>query len=185
MSSLEKILLDINDFTTIPQSFLLGLTNLQTFSISENINLSPWKIPLYLTESTNLVNFYASNASITGEIPDIFDSFLNLQNLRLSYNNLTGSLSGYLGNSDIQNLWLNNQNQVLLGKIDVLSSTTKLSQVTIGNTNIFCKDTPGPCDPKVTALLDVAGANGYSMSLADAWKRNDACNGWRFITCDS
>ncbi|KAL2469429.1 putative receptor protein kinase TMK1 [Abeliophyllum distichum] len=119
MSSLEQILLDINDFTTIPQSFLLGLTNLQTFSISDNINLSPWQIPLYLTESTNLVNYYASNASITGVIPDIFDSFLNLQNLRLSYNNLTGSLPGSLGDSEIQNLWLNNQKQGLSGRIDV------------------------------------------------------------------
>ncbi|KAL2469461.1 Leucine-rich repeat protein kinase family protein [Abeliophyllum distichum] len=252
MSSLEQILLDINDFTTIPQSFLLGLTNLQTFSISDNINLSPWQIPLYLTESTNLVNYYASNASITGVIPDIFDSFLNLQNLRLSYNNLTGSLPGSLGDSEIQNLWLNNQKQGLSGRIDVLSSMTQLSQVwlhanafsgpipdlsncknlfdlqlrdnqftgmvppsltrlpklvnitlqnnklqgpyplfsssvqvTIGNTNSFCKDTPGPCDPQVTALLDVAAAIGYPMSLADAWKGNDACNGWRLLTCDS
>ncbi|KAL2516109.1 Serine/threonine protein kinase [Forsythia ovata] len=173
-------------------------------------------------------------------------------NLRLSYNNLTGSLLGSLGNSDIQNFWLNNQKQMLLGRIDVLSSTTQLSQVwlhanafsgsisdlsncsnlfdlqlrdnqftrmvppclirlpklfnitlqnnklqgpyplfsssvqvTIGNTNSFCKDTSGPCDPHVTAFLDVTGAIGYPMSLANAWKGNDACNGWRFLTCDS
>ncbi|KAL2463386.1 Leucine-rich repeat protein kinase family protein [Forsythia ovata] len=202
MSSLEQILLDINDFTTIPQSFLLGLSNLQTFSISENINLSPWQIPLYLTESTNLVNFYASNASITGVIPDIFDSFLNLQNLRLSYNNLTGSLPASLGNSDIQNLWLNNQKQGYQGGLMFYPPRLSCPRfgymlmhfpgrsricriVTIGNTNSFCKDTPGPCDPQVTALLDVAGAIGYPMSLADAWKGNDACNGWRFLTCDS
>ncbi|CAI9776127.1 unnamed protein product [Fraxinus pennsylvanica] len=252
MSSLEKIYLDINDFTAIPQSFLLGCTNLQTFSISENINLIPWQIPLYLNESTNLGAFSASNASITGVIPDIFDSFPNLQNLRLSYNNLTGSLPGSLGNSEIQNLWLNNQKQGLSGRINVLSSMTQASQVwlhanafsgpipdlsnctnlfdlqlrdnqftgmvppslmslpklvnvslqnnklqgpypqfsstvrvTIGSTNSFCKDTPGPCDPQVTALLDVAGGFGYPMSLADSWEGNDACNGWRFITCDS
>ncbi|CAA2933738.1 receptor-like kinase TMK4 [Olea europaea subsp. europaea] len=252
MSSLEQIYLDFNDFTTIPQSFLLGCTNLRTFSISENIHLNPWQIPLYLTESTSLATFSASNASITGVIPDIFDSFPSLQNLSLSYNNLNGSLPGSLGSSEILNLWLNNQEQGLSGRISVLSSMTQASQVwlhanafsgpipdlsncmnlfdlqlrdnqftgmvppslmslpklvnislqnnklqgpypqfsssvqvTIRSTNSFCKDAPGPCDPQVTALLDVAGGFGYPMSLADSWKGNDACNDWRFITCDS
>ncbi|KAK6161652.1 hypothetical protein DH2020_005033 [Rehmannia glutinosa] len=252
MTSLEQIYLDENDFTTIPNNFLLGLTNLVTFSISENINLGPWQIPAYLTESTNLVTFYASNASITGVIPDIFVSFPNLQNLRLSYNNLTGSLPGSFSGSEIQNLWLNNQRQGLSGRIDVLANMTQLSQVwlhansfsggipdlsrctnlfdlqlrdnrftgvvppslmtlpklanvtlqnnklqgpfpdfpsriqvTIGTTNSFCLDTPGPCDPQVSTLLDVAGALGYPMSLAESWQGNNACNDWRLINCDS
>ncbi|KAK6138594.1 hypothetical protein DH2020_027672 [Rehmannia glutinosa] len=252
MTSLEQIYLDENDFTTIPNNFLLGLTNLVTFSISENINLGPWQIPAYLTESTNLVTFYASNASITGIIPDIFESFPNLQNLRLSYNNLTGSLPGSFSGSEIQNLWLNNQRQGLSGRIDVLANMTQLSQVwlhansfsggipdlsrctnlfdlqlrdnrftgvvppslmtlpklanvtlqnnklqgpfpdfpsriqvNIGTTNSFCLDTPGPCDPQVSTLLDVAGALGYPMSLAESWQGNNACNDWRLINCDS
>ncbi|XP_019179976.1 PREDICTED: receptor-like kinase TMK4 [Ipomoea nil] len=129
MSSLEELYLDSNEFSSIPPDFLLGLPNLRIFSISDNGELSPWQISSYLAESTSLGSFFASNASITGVIPNFFDSFPNLQNLRLSYNNLTGSLPGSFGSSEIQNLWLNNQQQGLSGTIDVLSSMTQLSQV--------------------------------------------------------
>nr|GMD72299.1 receptor-like kinase TMK4 [Ipomoea batatas] len=250
MSSLEELYLDNNEFNSIPQDFLLALPNLRTFSISDNANLSPWQISSYLAESTNLVSFYASNAGITGVIPDIFDSFTNFQNLRLSYNNLTGSLPGSFGSTFIQNLWLNNQQQGLSGTIHVLSSMTQLSQVwlqanaftgpipdlseclnlfdlqlrdnqltgvvpvsitalpelvniTLQNNylqgpkpefginvkknlgNAFCKYTPGPCDPQVTALLAVAGGLGYPITLAQSWKGNNACNNWTSISCDA
>ncbi|XP_022887183.1 receptor-like kinase TMK4 [Olea europaea var. sylvestris] len=252
MSSLEEIHLDSNNFDSIPSNFLMGLTNLQYFTLNDNKNLRPWEIPVHLTDSTKLVWFYASNASLTGVIPDFFSAFSNFQSLRLSYNNLTGSLPASFGGSDIQNLWLNDQNLGLSGTIDVLSSMTQLSQVwlhdnaftgripdlskctnlfdlqlrenqftgvvpaslvslpklvnitlqnnnfqgpipkfregvqvTLGTTNSFCKDTAGPCDRQVTALLDVAGAMGYPFSLADSWKGNDACQDWKFITCDS
>ncbi|XP_031111832.1 receptor-like kinase TMK4 [Ipomoea triloba] len=250
MSSLEELYLDSNEFSSIPQDFLLALPNLRTFSISDNGNLSPWQISSYLAESTNFESFYASNAGITGVIPDFFDSFTNFQNLRLSYNNLTGSLPGSFGSTFIQNLWLNNQQQGLSGTIHVLSSMTQLSQVwlqandftgpipdlseclnlfdlqlrdnqltgfvpvsltglpklvniTLQNNNLqgpkpefginvkknlgngFCKYTPGPCDPQVTALLAVAGGFGYPITLAQSWKGNDACNNWAFISCDA
>ncbi|KAH6778184.1 Leucine-rich repeat protein kinase family protein [Perilla frutescens var. hirtella] len=252
MTSLEQIFLDGNDFTSTPTNFLSGLTNLQIFSITDNHNLPLWQIPTYLTQSSNLVKFYASNASINGVIPDIFYSFPNLQDLRLSYNNLTGSLPGSFSGSGIQNLWLNNQLLGLSGTIDVLSNMADLSQVwlhanaftggipdlsnctslfdlqlrdnrftgvvppslinlpnlvnitlqnnklqgpfpnfpakvdaNIGTTNSFCLAQPGPCDPQVSVLLDVAGALGYPQSLADAWEGNNACQDWRFITCDS
>lgn len=205
-----------------------------------------------MTESSNLVKLYASSARINGVIPDIFSSFPNLQDLRLSYNNLTGSLPGSFSGSGIQNLWLNNQVKGLSGTIDVLSTMSELSQVwlhansfsggipdlskctnlfdlqlrdnrftgvvppslinlpnlasislqnnnlqgpypqfpdkvkvNLDGTNSFCLDHPGPCDPQVSVLLDVAGALGYPLALADAWKGNDACPPWPFITCDS
>ncbi|KVI08352.1 Concanavalin A-like lectin/glucanase, subgroup [Cynara cardunculus var. scolymus] len=251
LTSLEQVFLDSNNFTSIPPEFFLGLTNLQSFTISDNSDLSPWVLPSDLTESTNLQTFQASNANIMGSIPDIFDSFFSLQNLRLSYNNLTGNLPKSFGGSEIQNLWLNNQDTGLSGTLDVLSSMTQLSQVwlqanaftgaipdlskctnlfdlqlrdnqftgmvppslmslpklaniTLRNnklqgalpvfqsgveadisSNSFCLPTPGPCDPQVTALLEVAGAIGYPMSLAESWQGNDACKGWTFVSCDS
>ncbi|EPS72320.1 hypothetical protein M569_02431, partial [Genlisea aurea] len=252
MTSLETIYLDNNGFTSVPPGFLMGLTNLQVFSISENFNLAPWIIPSYLTQSANLVTFYASNASVAGNIPDIFGSFPNLQNLRLSYNNLTGSLPGSFSGSEIQNLWLNNQDVGLSGSIDVLANMNQLTQVwlqanafsggipdlskctnlfdlqlrdnsftgvvppslatltaltnvslqnnmlqgpvpqfpsrvsvTLGTTNSFCLDSPGPCDPQVSTLLEIAGAMGYPISLAESWKGNNVCQNWRFINCDS
>ncbi|KAL7124301.1 hypothetical protein ABFS83_14G039500 [Erythranthe nasuta] len=252
ITTLQQILLDDNSFTSIPDNFLLGLTNLQTFSISQNYKLSPWQIPNYLSESTNLVNFFASNSTLKGTIPDFFNFFPNLQNLRLSYNDLTGSLPGSLSGSEIQNLWLNNQIQGLSGTINVLSNMTQLSQVwlhanafsggipdlstcenlfdlqlrdnkftgivppsllnlpnlvnitlqnnrlqgpypqfsskveaTIGVTNSFCLEKPGPCDPQVSSLLDIAGSLGYPLLLADSWKGNNPCQNWRFVNCDS
>lgn len=226
---------------------------MQTLSISDNPKLSPWQIPPFLTESSSLGTFTASNSSIVGSIPNFFDSFPNLQNLRLSYNTLTGILPKSLGGSEIQNLWLNNQlGNGLSGSIDVLSSMSQLSQVwlhgnaftgpvpdlskcinlfdlqlrdnqftgvippslmelpelinislqnnkfqgpvpvfkngvksTLGTTNSFCRDTPGPCDPQVNVLLAVAGAIGYPMTLAESWEGNDACAKWTFVTCDS
>ncbi|XP_042066515.1 receptor-like kinase TMK4 [Salvia splendens] len=252
MTSLQQILLDDNQFSSISDNFLAGLTNLQVFSISENKALASWQIPAYLSDSSNLVKFYASNASISGVIPDIFGSFLNLQDLRLSYNNLTGSLPGSFSGSEIRNLWLNNQDLGLSGTIDVLSDMSQLSQVwlhanaftggipdlsncpnlfdlqlrdnrftgvvppslvnlpsllniTLQNnklqgpcpkfpdkveadlglkTNSFCLPDPGPCDPQVTVLLEVAGALGYPMALAESWEGNNACQQWQFIHCD-
>ncbi|KAK3008280.1 hypothetical protein RJ639_015348 [Escallonia herrerae] len=254
LTSLEQVFLDGNLFTSIPPDFFLGLTSLQTLSMSDNAKLSSWQIPVSLADSFILRKFSASNSSIIGSMPDFFDSFPNLQDLRLSYNNLTGPLPRSFANSEIQNLWLNNQFIGLSGTIDVLSSMTQLSQVwlhqnaftgrvpdlsnctnifdlqlrgnqftgvlpptlmslpklinislqnnklqgpmpvfrdgvqsTLGNnnSNSFCLTTPGPCDLQVTALLEVAGAIGYPMPLAESWDGNNACNGWTSITCDS
>ncbi|XP_047948261.1 receptor-like kinase TMK4 isoform X2 [Salvia hispanica] len=200
MTSLLQILLDDNQFSSIPNNFLAGLTNLQVFSISENEALAPWQIPAYLSDSSNLVKFYASNASISGVIPDIFASFLNLQDLRLSYNNLTGSLPGSFSGSEIRNLWLNNQVLGLSGTIDVLSDMPQLSQVWL-HANAFTGGIPDlsncpnlfdlqlrdnrPCDPQVTVLLEVAGALGYPMALAESWEGNNACQQWQFVHCDA
>lgn len=252
MGSLEQIYLDNNNFSSVPSDFLSGLTSLQTFSISENGNLSPWIIPQNLTDSTSLVSFIASKANIMGPIPDIFGSFPSLQNLRLSYNNITGSLPWSFGKSGIQNLWLNNQESGFTGRIDVLGSMTELTQawlhvnqftgpipdlsqstalsdlqirdnqltgvipdsltslkslnnvslqnnkfqgpvpvfpsnvqVSLGSTNSFCNASPGPCDPQVTILLQVAENLGYPMALAESWKGNNPCQSWKYISCGS
>ncbi|XP_019179919.1 PREDICTED: receptor-like kinase TMK4 [Ipomoea nil] len=71
----------------------------------------------------------------------------------------------------------------LLGPMPLFGNQVK---ATLGDTNSFCKDTPGPCDPQVTALLAIADDLGYPITLAQSWKGNDACQlNWAFITCDS
>ncbi|KAF5783347.1 putative protein kinase RLK-Pelle-LRR-IX family [Helianthus annuus] len=254
LTLLEQVILDSNNFTAIPTDFFTGLTNLQSFSITDNPDMSSWTIPENLNQNTNLQSFQAGNANIMGGIPDIFDKFPNLQNLRLSYNNITGALPVSFGGSQIRNLWLNNQKQGLSGTLDVLSSMTQLEQVWLqanvftgaipdlsnctglfdlqlrdnqltglvpasvmslpklvnvtlqnnrlqgplpvfgsgvvaelgsSSTNSFCLTTPGPCEPQVMVLLEVAGAIGYPLSLAQSWEGNDACQKWSFISCDS
>ncbi|KAI8523302.1 hypothetical protein RHMOL_Rhmol13G0062800 [Rhododendron molle] len=252
LPSLEQISLDSNNFSSIPSPFLSNLTSLQTLSISENPNLPPWTIPPTLSDSTTLTSLYAGNTNLFGEIPDIFGSFPNLQNLRLSYNNLTGGLPTSFAKSGIQNLWLNNQAVGLSGRIDVLGLMPELTQVwlhlnqfsgpipdlsectsifdlslrnneltgpvpvslttlpklvnvslqnnrlqgqepsfadgvqvSLGTTNSFCNPSPGPCDSQVNLLLEVAGALGYPMTLAESWTGNDPCQGWQSVSCDA
>ncbi|KAG5514837.1 hypothetical protein RHGRI_036024 [Rhododendron griersonianum] len=252
LPSLEQISLDNNNFSSIPSPFLSNLTSLQTLSISENPNLPPWTIPPTLSDSTTLTSLYAGNTNLFGEIPDIFGSFPNLQNLRLSYNNLTGGLPTSFAKSGIQNLWLNNQAVGLSGRIDVLGLMPELTQVwlhlnqfsgpipdlsectsifdlslrnneltgpvpvslttlpklvnvslqnnrlqgpeprfadgvqvSLGTTNSFCNPSPGPCDSQVNVLLEVAGALGYPMTLAESWTGNDPCQGWQSVSCDA
>ncbi|KAL0286382.1 UNVERIFIED_CONTAM: Receptor-like kinase TMK4 [Sesamum angustifolium] len=250
-SSVEGVNLDENSFNSVPSGFLTGLTSLQSFSINNNTDLPPWEIPEGLKDSNALISFNASMANIVGEIPDIFDSMVNFQTLRLSYNNMTGWLPVSFSKSSIENLWINNQAIGFSGTLDVLgmmtqlksvwlhsnkftgpipdlSACTELSQLelrnnfltgviphsltklpklqmvtlqnnkfqgpvpsfargveaNLGTTNNFCLSTPGPCDPRVAALLEAVGAMNYPMILAESWDGNDPCKQWKFITCE-
>ncbi|PHT98144.1 putative receptor protein kinase TMK1 [Capsicum chinense] len=141
MSNLAELYLDNNEFSSVPQGFLLGVVSLRVFSIGENVKLGPWEIPGYLRDSVNLGSLYASNAGIFGVMPDFFDAFPNLQDIRLSYNNLTGGLPSSFGGSEIRNLWLNNQDRGLTGSIDVISRMPLLSEVWL-HANLFTGPIP-------------------------------------------
>ncbi|KAJ6434293.1 hypothetical protein OIU84_017905 [Salix udensis] len=129
LTNLQYIFLDFNNFTSIPPSFFQGLTGLQTFSVGNNVNLSPWQLPTDLAQCTSLTTLTANDCQLYGSIPDVFLSLPSLQNLRLSYNNLTGVLPPSFANSGIQNLWVNNQKFGLTGSVEVIGSMTQLSQV--------------------------------------------------------
>ncbi|XP_056687376.1 receptor-like kinase TMK4 [Spinacia oleracea] len=249
---LQEIHLDFNNFTAVPYGIFSGLVRLQNLSLENNPYLSPWNFPAELADSTTLVSLYASKSNLMGPIPDIFRFLISFQNLRLSYNNLTGSLPGSLNETQMQNLRLENQQIGLSGSLAVLAGMSLLKQVWLqGNnftgpipdlskstgifdlqlqhnqltglvpqslitlpglvnislqnnklqgpfpsfpdsvtmvtlgTNLFCNDVSGDCDPQVMTLLDVSGALGYPLMLAQAWKGNDACNKWPYVTCDA
>lgn len=129
LSFLQSLYLDNNNFSSVPPGAFQGLTSLQILSLTQNVNLASWSIPTELTQASSLASFYAGNANIVGSLPDFFDSFSSLLELRLSYNNLTGVLPKSLGGSGIKSLWLNNQLIGMSGSIDVLSSMTQLTQV--------------------------------------------------------
>ncbi|KAI4317383.1 hypothetical protein L6164_025255 [Bauhinia variegata] len=136
LSLLQEVYLDFNNFTSIPAGCFQGLTSLQTLSLSGNGDLAPWTIPTELTQSSSLRTLELGSANVIGTIPDFFDSFPSLQEIRLSYNNLTGALPKSFGGSEISNLWLNNQENGLTGTIEVLGSMPQLSQVWL-HTNKF------------------------------------------------
>ncbi|KAL1319915.1 hypothetical protein AAHE18_14G019400 [Arachis hypogaea] len=131
LTMLQTVLLDQNNFTSITKAAFSGLTSLQELSMTTNVNLQPWTIPTELTQSTELVTLDLGTTNLFGTLPDFFDSFPGLQNLRLSYNKLTGQLPRSLAGSSVQNLWLNNQDDSagFTGTVDVLASMTHLNQV--------------------------------------------------------
>jgi Leucine-rich repeat (LRR) protein len=107
------------------------MTSLESVSIDDN-PFEPWTLPASLDPAPSaLTSFSASNASISGTFPDVFTTLPTLQNLRLSYNNLSGVLPASLNGSSIQSLQLNNQKSVakLTGGIDVLASMQQLTLV--------------------------------------------------------
>ncbi|KAJ6413838.1 hypothetical protein OIU84_006612 [Salix udensis] len=129
LTKLQTILLNTNNFTSISPGFLQGLTSLQTLSVGDNVNLSPWQLTADLAQCASLTTLTANECNLFGSIPDVFESLPSLQNLRLSYNNFTGALPPSFANSGIQNLWLNNQQNGLTGSIEVIGSMTQLAQV--------------------------------------------------------
>ncbi|CAI0453188.1 unnamed protein product [Linum tenue] len=134
LPNLQSVFLDNNNFSSIPPGFFKNLVNLQTLSIGNNLNLPPWQIPSQdLLGSPLLSSFLAQHANIFGSIPDMFGPLVSLQNLKLSYNNLTGPLPQSMANSSIQNLWLNNQEMGLSGNLHVLAGMSQLSQVWVHN----------------------------------------------------
>ncbi|KAJ6883200.1 receptor-like kinase TMK4 [Populus alba x Populus x berolinensis] len=187
LTNLQNIFLDSNNFTSIPPGFFQGFTGLQTLSIGNNVNLSPWQLPTDLAQCTSLTTLTANDCQLFGSIPDVFGSLPSLQNLRLSYNNLTGVLPPSFANSGIQNLWVNNQQIGLTGSIEFQGPVPQFppSVITVKNEGInkYCAGPGAPCDALVMTLLEIAGGFGYPSTLSDKWDGNDAC-GWPLVTCD-
>ncbi|MCI18120.1 putative receptor protein kinase TMK1-like [Trifolium medium] len=124
---LQTISLGGNDFSSIPDSCFQGLTSLQKLSMASNVNLAPWTFPTELSQSSNLVSLDLGQTNLVGRLPDIFNPLVSLQDLRLSYNKLTGDLPMSFSGSGIHNLWLNNQDPNnntfgFTGSISVLDS---------------------------------------------------------------
>ncbi|CAB4293738.1 unnamed protein product [Prunus armeniaca] len=116
----------------------------------------------------------------TGPIPDI-SKCETLFDLQLRDNLLTGIVPATLMSSTaLQNVSLDYNK--LQGPLPVFGSNVR---ATFDGTNSFCQTKPGPCDPQVNTLLEVAGALGYPILLAESWEGNNACDGWSFIVCDT
>ncbi|KAK7261827.1 hypothetical protein RIF29_28148 [Crotalaria pallida] len=133
-----------------------------------------------LSQMTNLKRVYLQNSQLTGTIPDLSNCNA-LFDLQLSYNQLTGVVpSSLMGLSSLKNVSLDNN--MLQGPFPVFGEGVK---VTLDGTNSFCLTIPSEgCDPRVSALLEVAKGFGYPLRLANSWKGNDPCkNNWSFIVC--
>ncbi|RAL43401.1 hypothetical protein DM860_012542 [Cuscuta australis] len=129
LSALEDLNLDGNNFTSVTPNFLAGITNLRTICINDVPSLVPWPFPEEITACSSLVSFSCTRCNLVGPIPDIFGSIPTLETLKLSYNNLTGSLPPSLAQSGIQVLTLNNQLSGLSGRVDVIGKMEQVTQI--------------------------------------------------------
>ncbi|KAG6528689.1 receptor protein kinase TMK1-like [Zingiber officinale] len=132
LSNLQYAYLGGNQFDTIPSDFFVGLTALQVLSLDKNpLNQSTgWVLPSDLANSAQLVNLSLIQCNLAGEIPEFLGSMSSLSALKLSYNNLIGSIPASFSGLPLQILWLNNQNDPgLSGPIDVIAQMTMLNDV--------------------------------------------------------
>uniref|UniRef100_A0A2N9HN98 Protein kinase domain-containing protein n=1 Tax=Fagus sylvatica TaxID=28930 RepID=A0A2N9HN98_FAGSY len=200
LTSLQVLRLDTNNFTSIPNGFFQGLTSLQ---LSENNLTGPLpksfggsKIVLLwlenqsnglsgnidvLSSMTKLYQAVLFKNQFTGPIPDL-SNCTDLFDLQIRDNQLTGLVPDSLMSiPTLKNISLDNN--MLQGPYPKFPSF--VTHVTLNGINTFCNNIPGPCDPQVTILLEVAAALGYPIKLAISWKGNNVCDGWTFIMCDS
>ncbi|CAI9110281.1 OLC1v1010275C1 [Oldenlandia corymbosa var. corymbosa] len=128
LSSLQALLINGNQFTSIPADFFTGMSSLITVEIDKN-PFSAWEIPESLQNCSTLQNFSANSVNITGTLPSFLgpDGFPGLLNLHLALNNLNGELPSSFSGWQLESLWLNGQN--LSGGIDVIQNMTDLKQI--------------------------------------------------------
>ncbi|CAN6447742.1 unnamed protein product [Victoria cruziana] len=180
LPNLQELKLSYNNLTGgLPSSFarsgiqILWLNNQQGEKLSGSISL--------LGQMPELTQIWLQTNAFSGPIPDL-SRCASLFDLQLRDNGLTGVVPPSLTtHSSLLNVSLGN-NQ-LQGPFP--SFPTSVKSADIADTNSFCLPEPGPCDPRVGALLAIAADVNYPTAFADAWKGNDPCNRWAFVTCDS
>ncbi|XP_003631009.2 receptor protein kinase TMK1 [Medicago truncatula] len=143
--SLQRLLIHDNKFSSLPNNFFTGMSNLQEVEIDNN-PLPPWQISNSLKDCVALQTFSAESVSIVGTIPDFFGRdgpFPGLVFLALSGNSLEGVLPASLSGSSIENLLVNgqNSNNKLNGTLIVLQNMTSLKQIWV-NDNSFTGPIP-------------------------------------------
>ncbi|KAH7684869.1 Non-specific serine/threonine protein kinase protein [Dioscorea alata] len=89
LSNLQRLLLDFNSFSSVPDDFLSGFTAIELINIDSN-PFVPWSISNAAHVCVNLQRFSAMRANIIGSIPEVFGSFSSLHYLRLAYNDISG-----------------------------------------------------------------------------------------------
>ncbi|XP_059296128.1 receptor-like kinase TMK4 [Lycium ferocissimum] len=177
LPSLENLRLSYNNITGfLPLSFAKsGIQNLvlnnQKFGLSGSIDI--------LGSMEQLIQVWIHVNKFSGPIPDL-SGCSNLIDLQLRDNSLTGAIPPSLTSlPKLANVSL--QNNIFLGPMPGFKPNV---QVSLGNTNHFCNPGPGPCDPQVTILIEIAGAVGCPMAIAESWSGNNPCKDWNYITCD-
>ncbi|CAL4886934.1 unnamed protein product [Urochloa decumbens] len=182
---------------------LVNLKSLAMLWLSYNYitgSLPPWIAKLRSLEIVGL-HCQKSDVKISGKL-DVFASLKNMKQLWVQSNSITGAIPNF---NSAQLLSLNVSDNMLTGLVPTSLMRLKILQsvglsknflqgpwpvfptgvaVDMGSGNRFCLPSPGPCDGRVSILLDVAGGFGFPLELAQTWAGNDPCIGnWIGIVC--
>ncbi|KAF7808531.1 receptor protein kinase TMK1-like [Senna tora] len=139
-TSLQNLIIYHNGFTSIPQDFFKGMSNLQKVRIDFN-PFPRWNVTETLRDCVAIQTFSADKASFFGEIPDFFGAFPGLTTLSLRFNQFVGGLPSGLSGSSIEYLWVNGQEIKLNGTLAVLQNMTSLKLIWV-NGNAFSGPIP-------------------------------------------
>ncbi|KAK6805750.1 hypothetical protein RDI58_003535 [Solanum bulbocastanum] len=129
---------------------------------------------------TRLTQLWFSGNEFSGPLPD-FSGLTQLQDCNLRDNRFTGPVPDSLVNLPSLKV-VNLTNNILQGPTPQFRSSVLVDM--LDNTNSFCLPQPGPCDSRVSTLLDVVKDVGYPTEFAENWTGNDPCSRWLGITCD-
>uniref|UniRef100_A0A7N0VD97 Leucine-rich repeat-containing N-terminal plant-type domain-containing protein n=1 Tax=Kalanchoe fedtschenkoi TaxID=63787 RepID=A0A7N0VD97_KALFE len=124
LSDLVYAYLNDNAFDSIPSDFFVGLTSIQALALDNNpLNATTgWTLPTELQNSKQLINLSMIHCNLVGQLPDFLATFESLNELKLSFNQLTGGIPAAFANSMVRVLWLNGQEPGLSGSISPISS---------------------------------------------------------------
>lgn len=138
----------------------------------------------FVANMTSLEEIWLNSNDFSGPLPD-FSSLQHLQDLQLRDNRLTGPVPASLTSLKSLNR-VTLTNNLLQGPVPVFPNTVKTLDLK-PESESFCLEKPGDCDPRVDILLSIAKSFGYPNRFAENWKGNDPCGGggWPGISCDS
>ncbi|KAK6912301.1 Leucine-rich repeat-containing N-terminal, plant-type [Dillenia turbinata] len=132
LSSLRYAYLDYNQFDSIPSDFFVGLTSLQVFALDNNpLNATTgWSLPNDLRNSAQLTNLSAVSSNMVGSLPDFLGNMASLSVLKLSSNNISGEIPPSFNGSNLQTLWLNDQNGGgMSGTVSIVATIISLTSL--------------------------------------------------------
>ncbi|KAG1342711.1 Receptor protein kinase TMK1 [Cocos nucifera] len=138
----------------------------------------------FVANMTSLEEIWLNSNDFSGPLPD-FSALQHLQDLQLRDNRLTGPVPASLTSLKSLNR-VTLTNNLLQGPVPVFPNTVKTLDLK-PESESFCIEKPGDCDPRVDILLSIAKSFGYPNRFAENWKGNDPCGGggWPGISCDS